>query len=140
MNKKKQKSKDLKDRKIQLFKNFRSRKNILDFTNMIFENIMSSSFQEYLDSIEIQTIMSLLKIIDNPMQDISLVTVLRSNIGNITDNELVEIRLADKQDNFYNCMQKAQLSVRIVNLKEKNKKLFKPNRKMEKRPRIFITR
>src|SRR5699024_8753318 len=26
---------------IQLFKNFRSRKNILDFTNMIFENIMS---------------------------------------------------------------------------------------------------
>ena len=27
--------------KIQLFKNFRSRKNILDFTNVIFENIMS---------------------------------------------------------------------------------------------------
>ena len=27
--------------KIQLFKNFRSRKNILDFTNIIFENIMS---------------------------------------------------------------------------------------------------
>ena len=28
--------------KIQLFKNFRSRKNILDFTNLIFENIMSN--------------------------------------------------------------------------------------------------
>ena len=27
--------------KIQLFKNFRSRKNVLDFTNLIFENIMS---------------------------------------------------------------------------------------------------
>ena len=27
--------------KIQLFKNFRSRKNVLDFTNIIFENIMS---------------------------------------------------------------------------------------------------
>ena len=29
------------DTKIQLFKNFRSRKNVLDFTNIIFENIMS---------------------------------------------------------------------------------------------------
>ena len=30
--------------KIQLFKNFRSRKNILDLTNIIFENIMSKEF------------------------------------------------------------------------------------------------
>lgn len=80
--------------------------------------VFSDSNQEYLDSIEIQTIMSLLKIIDNPMQDIPLVTVLRSNIGKFTDNELVEIRLADKQDNFYNCMQKAKVSVR-KELKEK---------------------
>src|SRR5699024_5456341 len=39
--------------------------------------VFSDSSQEYLDSIEIQTIMSLLKIIDNPIQDIPLVTVLR---------------------------------------------------------------
>ena len=37
--------------------------------------VFSESSQEYLDSVEIQTIMSLLKIIDNPMQDIPLVTV-----------------------------------------------------------------
>ena len=37
--------------------------------------VFADSNQEYLDSIEIQTIMSLLKIIDNPMQDIPLVTV-----------------------------------------------------------------
>lgn len=43
------------------------------------------------------------------MQDIPLVTVLRSNIGKFTDNELVEIRLSDKYDNFYNCMQKLKL-------------------------------
>ena len=40
--------------------------------------VFSDSSQSYLDTIEIQTIMSLLKIIDNPMQDIPLVTVLRS--------------------------------------------------------------
>lgn len=74
--------------------------------------VFSDSNQEYLDSIEIQTIMSLLKIIDNPMQDIPLVTVLRSNIGGFSDNELVEIRLSDKYDNFYNCMQKAKVDVK----------------------------
>lgn len=74
--------------------------------------VFSDSNQEYLDSIEIQTIMNLLKIIDNPMQDIPLVTVLRSNIGGFTDNELVEIRLSDKYDNFYNCMLKAKVDVK----------------------------
>lgn len=80
--------------------------------------VFSDSSQEYLESIEIQTIMSLLKIIDNPIQDIPLVTVLRSNIGKFTDNELIQIRLADKNDNFYTCMQKAKISV-DVNLKTK---------------------
>ena len=47
-------------------------------------DVFSDTSQEYLDSIEIQTIISLLKIIDNPMQDIPLVTVLRSNIGKFT--------------------------------------------------------
>lgn len=73
--------------------------------------VFSDSSQEYLDSIEIQTIMSLLKIIDNPIQDIPLVTVMRSNIGKFTDDELIQIRLADKQDNFYTCLQKAKLCV-----------------------------
>ena len=100
---------------------------------LINENIpvFSDSNQEYLDSIEIQTIISLLKIIDNPIQDIPLVTVLRSNIGKFTDNELVEIRLADKQDNFYNCMQKAQLSVNSQ-LKEKIKKFLNQIEKWRK--------
>ena len=72
--------------------------------------VFSDSSQEYLDSIEIQTIMSLLKIIDNPIQDIPLVTVLRSPIGKFTDDELIQIRLNDKKDNFYTCMQKAVIS------------------------------
>lgn len=71
----------------------------------------SDSSQEYLESIEIQTIMSLLKIIDNPIQDIPLVTVLRSYIGKFTDNDLIQIRLSDKNDNFYTCMEKAIVDV-----------------------------
>ena len=72
--------------------------------------VFADSSQGYLDSIEIQTVMSLLKIIDNPMQDIPLVTVLRSSIGGFSDNDLVEIRLNDKQDNFYICLKKAKVN------------------------------
>ena len=85
--------------------------------------VFSDSTQEYLESIEIQTIMSLLKIIDNPIQDIPLVTVLRSSIGGFTDNELVEIRLSDKYDNFYECMKKAKINVG-EKLKEKIEKFL----------------
>lgn len=73
--------------------------------------VFSDSTQEYLESFEIQTFMSLLKIIDNPMQDIPLVAVLRSCIGGFIDEELIQIRLIDQQDDFYSCMKKAKLSV-----------------------------
>lgn len=58
----------------------------------------------YLETTEIQVIMSLLKIIDNPVDDIALVTVLRSMIGGFTDNELIEIRLMNSNKSFYNSM------------------------------------
>lgn len=93
--------------------------------------VFSDSSQEYLDSIEIQTIMSLLKIIDNPMQDIPLVTVLRSNIGKFTDDELVEIRLSDKYENYYTCMKKAKLDVN-PKLKDKIQRFFESIEKWRK--------
>ncbi len=63
--------------------------------------VFSDVSSEYLETMEIQTMMSLLKVIDNPMQDIPLVTVLRSSIGGFTDNELVEIREDAKNISFY---------------------------------------
>ena len=93
--------------------------------------VFSDSSQEYLDSIEIQTILSLLKIIDNPMQDIPLVTVLRSNIGKFTDDELVEIRLSDKYENYYTCMKKAKLDVN-PKLKDKIQRFFESIEKWRK--------
>ena len=63
--------------------------------------VFSDVSSEYLESMEIQTIMCLLKVIDNPMQDIPLVTVLRSSIGGFTDNELVEIRNKNNNVSFY---------------------------------------
>jgi len=51
-----------------------------------------------------QTIMNLLKVIDNPTVDIPLVAVLRSMIGAFTDNELIKIRLEEPKKSFYEAM------------------------------------
>lgn len=71
--------------------------------------VYSDSSSQYLQSVEIETIMSLLRIINNPMQDIPLVTVMRSPIGNFTDNELIEIRMVDRNSSFYEALLKSDL-------------------------------
>ncbi|MDS1029492.1 helicase-exonuclease AddAB subunit AddA [Bacillota bacterium LX-D] len=63
----------------------------------------------YLEAAEVATVLSLLKIIDNPRQDIPLTAVLRSPIGNFTAEELVEIRVSAKNEDFFTAVElKAQ--------------------------------
>lgn len=71
--------------------------------------VFSDTSGTYLDTVEIQTILSVLKIIDNPLQDIPLVVVLRSSICNFTDNDLIIIRLTDRNCNFYEALIKTRL-------------------------------
>ena len=70
--------------------------------------VFSDASNEYLDTIEIQTIINLLKILDNPIDDISLVSVLRSEIGTFSDNEILEIRLCNKESSFYQSLIEAK--------------------------------
>jgi len=58
----------------------------------------------YFEAIEVRVMMSLLKIIDNPYQDIPLASVLRSPILNMTEVELAEIRLFAKSSSFYEAL------------------------------------
>ena len=55
----------------------------------------------FFENTEVQIILSLLKILDNPMQDIPLLSVMRSQIGDFNIDELTAIRLIDKKCNFY---------------------------------------
>lgn len=71
--------------------------------------VFSDTSGTYLDTVEIQTILSVLKIIDNPLKDIPLVVVLRSSICNFTDNDLITIRLTDRNCNFYEALIKTRL-------------------------------
>ena len=75
-------------------------KELTDIGYPVFSDIGTN----YFETIEIQTIMSLLKIISNPDNDIALVTVLRSPIGKFTDNDLIEIRMENQNLSFYNAM------------------------------------
>lgn len=58
----------------------------------------------YFEAIEIKIMISLLKIIDNPRQDIPLASVLRSPIVGLNEEELVAIRLADRKGMYYDAM------------------------------------
>lgn len=58
----------------------------------------------YFETIEIKTMLSLLQLIDNPLQDIPCISVLRSPIASFKPEELVDIRLVDRQTPFYTAM------------------------------------
>lgn len=55
----------------------------------------------YFSAVEVQTVLAMLKIIDNPRQDIPLAAVLSSPIGNMSARELAVIRSAYKELSFY---------------------------------------
>lgn len=61
----------------------------------------------YFQATEVEVIISLLRIIDNPYQDIPLAGVLRSPIVGLTAEELAWIRLADKRKSYYDAMVEA---------------------------------
>lgn len=81
-------------------------KELIDLNLPVFSDTSSS----YLETVEIETILAVLKVLDNPLQDIPLVVVLRSMIGGFTDNDLVAIRLMDRNSSFYEAMLKARLA------------------------------
>ncbi|WP_067729759.1 helicase-exonuclease AddAB subunit AddA [Oceanobacillus damuensis] len=55
----------------------------------------------YFEAIEVKVMISLLKVIDNPRQDIPMASVLKSPIVGLNEDELATIRLADKHHSFY---------------------------------------
>ena len=55
----------------------------------------------YFETLEIRTMLSLLQIIDNPRQDIPLIAVLRSPFASFTPEELIDVRLENKNGDFY---------------------------------------
>lgn len=55
----------------------------------------------FFDTLEIQGILNMLRILDNPLQDIPMAAVLASPMGGFTDEELAKIRLMDRKIHLY---------------------------------------
>ena len=70
--------------------------------------VFCDTSSNYFESQEIQIIMNLLKVVDNPTLEIPLVSVLRSPIVGLTDNELVKIRTINRSINYYECLLQAK--------------------------------
>lgn len=60
----------------------------------------------FFEATEIEIMLSLLQVVDNPQQDIPLASVLRSPIVGLSEEELALIRLAGKRLSFYDAMRK----------------------------------
>ena len=78
-----------------------------EFTEALMEEQIPVSADEhtgYFSAREIQLTISMLKIVDNPHQDIALVAVLRSVFGGFTDDELAAIRVGRKKCDLFDAV------------------------------------
>ena len=66
----------------------------------------SDTSNSFFGTVEISTMLSLLRIIDNPIQDIPLISTLLSPIFGFTPDDLSEIRVADKAVPIYFALKK----------------------------------
>ena len=85
-----------------------------DFTKELAHNNIPSSCEttpSFLSSYEIMVIMNFLRVIDNPLQDIPLLSVMLSPIGGFTEDSVAQIRLNDKKSPLYVALEKAKDSI-----------------------------
>lgn len=60
----------------------------------------------YFETLEVMTILNLLQVLDNPVQDIPLLSLLHSPIYHFTAEELLEIRMIGEEETYYDCIKK----------------------------------
>lgn len=66
--------------------------------------LLVTDAKNYFQTLELTVIMNYLRIIDNPDQDIPLVTVLRSPLFNFKEPDLAKIRVHSKKTGFYDAL------------------------------------
>lgn len=63
--------------------------------------LFAESSKGYFEALEVMVMLNVLKVVDNPYQDIPLASVLRAPFIGCTENELAKIRLANRKAPFY---------------------------------------
>ncbi|MFC6207084.1 helicase-exonuclease AddAB subunit AddA [Levilactobacillus tongjiangensis] len=70
--------------------------------------VVVNDAQNYFKTTEIQIMMALLRVIDNPYQDIPLAAVLRSPIVGLNENELALLRINQRTGDYFQAVQHFQ--------------------------------
>lgn len=78
----------------------------------------------YFDSIEVELILNLLRVIDNPRQDVPLAGVLLSPLGGFDEGELAIWKIHASKVNLYSAMVAYAKSAKDTKLREKTKRFF----------------
>lgn len=73
----------------------------------------------YFSTVEVQTILALLRVLDNPKQDIPLTAVLRSPICGLEDGELASIRCAFPEGTFESACRRYAAGGEVETIREK---------------------
>lgn len=92
----------------------------------------------YFDTIEIKTILSLLQIIDNPMQDIPLISVLKSPIFGFTPEDLIYIRVQSKDKIFYEVLKSTAEYDGFTDSQNENESEFIPSEECINKSKDFL--
>lgn len=82
---------------------FRSRTNCSTFMQVLSDCGIAAYMESqsgYFDAYEVQIVLNMLRILDNPYQDIPMTAVLKSKIVGLDDEELAEIRVRDDKKQF----------------------------------------
>lgn len=88
----------------------------------------------FFDTIEINTMIDLFKVIDNPLQDVPLVTVMKSPIFNFDDEELSKIKIGGgKVNTFYDAVEHYREKGSNQTLKDKANRFINQINKYKKK-------
>lgn len=94
---------------------------------------LTTSRGGFYDSIEIADLLNLLRLLDNPLQDLPLLAVLRSPFAGLTPNQLATIRIRSPQTNFWTALArwrevhrepKSEMNLADGNLTEKTERFL----------------
>lgn len=91
--------------------------------------VFSEETGTFFNSIEIATVLSFLKIIENPLQDIPMLAVMRSHIYGFDDNAIAELRAGNLYEHIYTTLKNSDnpKALKLVADLEKLSELSKSN-------------
>ncbi|MDE6313258.1 MAG: helicase-exonuclease AddAB subunit AddA [Lachnospiraceae bacterium] len=99
--------------------------------------VLITSRTGYFAAIEVQTVLNMLAVVDNPKQDIPLAAVLTSPMGGFSSKELAQIKSEFKEETFYQAVEGYAKSGSVEELREKTASFYRML--TEIREQVFYT-